>query len=149
MGSAYIDAKLAEDIDSNALFGLKGDALPYTSKWSGRFSVDYATPVTDSMTASFGTSLTYVGQRRGEFVNKAPDGTAPDAPFRQVYPDYVTLDINAGLDINDFNVQLFVQNVTNKRGVIGGGFNNQSNFNPNWFNFTQPRTVGLNVGYKF
>lgn len=146
---AYIDAKLAEDIASNALFGLKGDALPYTSKWSGRFSLDYVTPVTDSMTASFGAALTYVGQRRGEFVNKAPDGTAPDAPFRQVYPDYVTLDINAGLDINDFNVQLFVQNVTNKRGVIGGGFNNQSTFNPNWFNFTQPRTVGLNVGYKF
>jgi iron complex outermembrane recepter protein len=146
---AYIDAKLAQDIASNALFGLKGDALPYTSKWSGRFSVDYVTPVTESMTASFGAALTYVGQRRGEFVNKAPDGTAPDAPLRQVYPDYASLDLNAGLDINAFTVQVFVQNATNKRGVLGGGFNNQSTFNPNWFNYTQPRTVGVNVSYNF
>ncbi|MBB3859395.1 outer membrane receptor protein involved in Fe transport [Novosphingobium hassiacum] len=146
---AYIDAKLAEDINSNALFGLKGDALPYNSKWSGRFSVDYVRPLSDSVTASFGASLTYVGNRRGEFVNKAPDGTAPDAPLRQVYPEYAALDLNAGLDINAFTVQVFLQNVTNKRGVIGGGFNNQTSFNPNWFNYTQPRTIGLNVSHKF
>jgi len=29
------------------------------------------------------------------------------------------------------------------------GFYNQSTFNANWFNYAQPRTVGLNLGYEF
>lgn len=147
--AALIDSKLAENIGSNALFGAKGDRLPYTSKWSGRFSFDYVAPVTDSVTASFGATLTYVGQRQGEFVNIDPETGLAQPELRQVYPDYATLDLNAGVDIDAFSVKLFIQNVSNKRGVIGGGFNNQTTFNPNWFNYTQPRTIGLNVGYSF
>jgi outer membrane receptor protein involved in Fe transport len=146
---AYIDAKLAEDVASNALYGVKGDRLPYTSKWSGRVSADYVTPLTDIATAKLGAALTYVGQRRGEFLNRLPDGSAPDATLRQVYPKYTTLDLNAGVDVNNLSFSLFVQNVSNKRGVIGGGFNNQTTFNPNFFNFTQPRTIGVNVELNF
>ncbi len=46
-------------------------------------------------------------------------------------------------------VNAFVQNVTDKRGVAGGGFNNQTNYNAYWFNYIQPRTIGLSLEKTF
>ena len=141
---AYVDATLREEfIDANFFAG-KGDRLPFSSKNSGRFSFDYEAPVSDRVTASFGASATYVGKRRGEFV---PAEAA--APLRASYPGYVQFDVNAGLAFDDWKLNLFVQNLTNKHGIIGGGFGNQTSFNENWFNYAQPRTVGLTVEKKF
>lgn len=144
MWGAYIDATLRESFLSDAVFAAKGDRLPYSSKYSGRLSIDYEAAVSDEVTASVGAAVTYVGDRKGEFVF-----AESVAPLRQTYPSYAQVDLNAGLDFNQWSLNLFIQNVTDKRGVIGGGFFNQTSFNENWFNFTQPRTVGLNVEYSF
>jgi outer membrane receptor protein involved in Fe transport len=142
---AYVDATLREDAVSNANFyAVKGDRLPYSSKHTGRFSFDYEAPVSGRVTASFGASATYVGNRKGEFVP-----TAAEAPLRANYPGYVQFDLTAGLEFDNWNVNLFVQNLTNKHGVIGGGFWNQTSFNENWFNYAQPRTVGVNAEFTF
>ncbi|MWV26857.1 TonB-dependent receptor [Aurantiacibacter rhizosphaerae] len=142
---AFVDATLQEGFASEALFAEEGDRLPFSSRHSGRFSVDYETPIAaGDAFAMFGASATYVGERKGEFV---PFPAA--APLRASYPGYVQFDAHAGLDFDNWNVNLFVQNLTNKHGVIGGGFYNQSTFNENWFNYTQPRTVGINVAYDF
>jgi outer membrane receptor protein involved in Fe transport len=85
-----------------------------------------------------------VGNRKGEFVP-----TTAEAPLRANYPGYVQFDLTAGLEFDNWNVNLFVQNLTNKHGVIGGGFWNQTSFNQNWFNYAQPRTVGLNAEHRF
>ena len=142
---AYVDATLRESFASGAVYAAEGDRLPFSSKNSGRFSFDYEAPVSDGdITASFGASATYVGERKGEFVP-----SLADAPLRASYPGYVQFDIHSGLDFDSWNLNVFVQNLTNKHGVIGGGFYNQSTFNANWFNYAQPRTVGLNLGYDF
>lgn len=141
---AYTDATLRDGFAAATVFAASGDRLPYTSKWSGRFSIDYAAPLSDIATGSIGAALTYVGDRRGEFV-----ASEAETSLRQVYPEYATLDINAGLEIEKLKFNFFVQNVTNKRGLIGGGYYNQTSFNNNWFNYTPPRTIGLNVEYSF
>lgn len=32
---------------------------------------------------------------------------------------------------------------------VEGSYYNQTSFNNNWFNYTQPRTIGVNVEYAF
>ena len=141
---SYVDATLREEFIAANFYAVKGDRLPYSSKNSGRFSFDYTAPVGNDAKASFGAAATYVGNRRGEFV---PSQTQAD--LRAVYPGYVQFDVNAGIKVNNWNVNAFVQNITNKRGVIGGGFWNQTSYNANWFNYMPPRTIGINAELNF
>ncbi|MEP6868974.1 MAG: hypothetical protein ABJA20_10705, partial [Novosphingobium sp.] len=71
------------------------------------------------------------------------------APLRATYPGYVQFGINAGVEVGNFTFSAFVQNLTNKHGVIGGGFWNQTSYNEKLFNYAQPRTIGANVEFKF
>ena len=142
---AYTDAKLRQDFSSlSTAFAQKGDRLPYSSRISGRFTATQAFPLANGLDARVGGSLTYVGDRVGEFV---PSPAL--APQRQQYPAYTQLDLNAGVRYDDWRVNAFVQNVTDKRGVAGGGFNNQTNYNAYWFNYIQPRTIGLSLEKTF
>jgi len=141
---SYIDATLREAFVDANFYALKGDRLPFSSKNSGRFSFDYQTGVAEDTELTFGGSATYVGRRRGEFVPF--EGVAP---LRANYPGYVQFDVNAALNIRNWTLSAYVQNLTNKRGVIGGGFWNNTNYNANWFNYAQPRTVGINAEVKF
>ena len=142
---AYIDSQLREAFAENvAVYAAKGDRLPFSSRYSGRASAGYETSLGGDFIGSIGTSVTYVGMRKGEFVI-----TAAAAPLRQTYPSYVQVELNAGLKYQDWKLNMFVQNLTNSKGLIGGGYNNQYNFNPNWLNYVQPRTIGMSVERKF
>jgi outer membrane receptor protein involved in Fe transport len=141
---SYVDATLREEFVDANFYAAKGDRLPFSSEHSGRLSFDYKAPVSSETTLSFGGSATYAGRRRGEFVP-----FAGVAPLRANYPGYVQFDINAGVQSDHWSLNLFMQNLTNKHGVIGGGFWNQTSFNADWFNYAQPRTVGLNAEYRF
>jgi outer membrane receptor protein involved in Fe transport len=82
--------------------------------------------------------------RQGEFVPFAGvAGLGAD------YPGYVQFDLTAGLEFDNWKLNAFVQNLTNKHGVIGGGFWNQTSFNADWLNSAQPRTVGVNAEFTF
>lgn len=141
---SYVEATLREEfIDAN-FYAAKGDRLPYSSEHSGRFAFDYKAPVGRNIDVRFGGSATYVGERKGEFV---PFQAA--APLRATYPGYVQFDVNAGLEFEKLTISAFIQNLTNKHGVIGGGYWNQTTYNANWFNYAQPRTIGANIEYKF
>ncbi|NLR70471.1 TonB-dependent receptor [Novosphingobium sp. ERN07] len=141
---SYVDAKLREEFVDANFFAQAGDRLPFSSQHSGRFSFGYKTMVDEEAELSFGGAATYVGERKGEFV---PFEAA--APLRATYPGYVQFDLNASLEIRNLTLSAYVQNLTNKRGVIGGGFWNQTSYNTNWFNYSQPRTVGINAEVKF
>ena len=142
---AYVDAILREDAVGNANFyALKGDRLPFSSKHSGRVSFEYSAPVKVDAEVSFGASASYVGSRQGEFVP-----FAGVADLRAEYPGYVQFDLNASVKVDNFTISAFIQNLTNKHGVIGGGFWNQTSFNADWFNYAQPRTIGVNAEVKF
>lgn len=141
---SYVDATLREEFVDANFYAVKGDRLPYSSKHSARFAADYEMAVNANLTTHFGASATYVGQRKGEFVP-----FEEVAPLRATYPGYVQFDLNASAEFDAFKISAFVQNVTNKHGVIGGGFWNQTTYNPNYFNFAQPRTIGLNAEVNF
>lgn len=142
---AYNDAQVRERFGSDvAIFADKGDQLPYSSKYSGRVSVDYEAPVFGDIVGFVGAAASYVGKRRGEFVF-----SEPEIPSRETYSSYTQLDLSAGLATIDWKLNLFVRNATNKRTATGGGYYNQSSFNDLWSNYTQPRTFGLSLEREF
>jgi iron complex outermembrane recepter protein len=134
-------AKLTEPFpSSSSVYGNPGDRLPYSTRFSGRLSLQQDFPLTAATTGFVGASVSYVGDRFGEFAS------AFGPPQRQYYPSYAQTDLRAGAHFNDWLVNLYCNNVTDKRGVLNGGLNF---FPPNAFNYIQPRTIGLSIVRTF
>lgn len=136
---SYNDAKLVEDFPANSLVaGLKGDRLPFSGKFSTSITADYSFPL-GAATGTVGAAYSYVGKRLGNFQ--------PTGVTRQSYASYGKVDLTAGVEIDDIKVSAFVNNVTNKRGLIGGGVGTLISVSA--FNLIQPRTFGFSVSKEF
>jgi iron complex outermembrane recepter protein len=134
---AWNDAVLTRDLPpGSASMGLRGDRLPASSRVSGNTSVDYEVPL-GQYVASFGWTMTYVGERMGDFT---------ETTERQVRPAYLTHDLRMGTELNEWNVDLYFNNVTDRRGMVGGGI---GSLNATYFEYIRPRTVALSVGRTF
>jgi iron complex outermembrane recepter protein len=136
------DAHLTAAVPTKAsAFGSEGDRLPYSSRISGNLSLRQEFPLPNNITGFVGGSLAYVGNRFGEFAS-----IFSGSPQRQVYPGFARTDLSTGLRYDDWSVNLFVDNVADKRGLLGGGIATVPAFA---FNVIQPRTVGLNLARRF
>jgi iron complex outermembrane recepter protein len=133
--ATYNSAELTEDFPPSATFayGADGDRLPMSSKTSANLSLEQRFPLGRG-NAYLGGAVSYVGDRLGPF-------RAVGAP-RQYLPSYSKLDLRAGVEINAWSVDIYSNNVTNKRGLLRGG--NGFSF-PYAFYYIQPRTIGLNM----
>ncbi len=143
VNAAYTDAQLTSDTPNGAQ---DGDRLPGTPEWSGALFMDYVVDVGDDLSWQFGGILRYVGDRISTPSSQADSITADS---------YETLDLNAGLTINDrWTVRAYVRNVTDTDGDISRSFsvNNSSLIGgPGFIAVTpvQPRTFGLGVELAF
>ena len=82
--------------------------------------------------------MTYVGDRLGGFTYGV---TQP----REVYPAYVQGDVRSGVRFNGWTVNLFVNNVANRRGLVNGG---EGAF-PNYVVLIPPRMIGVSLAKTF
>jgi iron complex outermembrane receptor protein len=140
--AAWGDAVLTRELPpASSGNGLPGDRLPYSSRYSGNLSLEQTFRIVNGVTAFFGGILTYVGMREGEFVSAFASSTQ-----RQVLPAYTKFDLRAGAQYESWTVNLFADNVTDKRGVIAGGV---GSYPPFGFIYIRPRTVGLSVVKTF
>jgi len=138
--AAWNTAKLTESFPAGSYaVGSSGDRLPYSSRFSGYLSAEQGFPVTDRMSGSVGATVSYVGAREGVFGNIF-------APARQAFPGYTKIDLHAGLTYGSWAGSFFINNLTDKRGLIGGGL---GAFNATEFNIIQPRTLGAVVTKTF
>jgi iron complex outermembrane recepter protein len=135
---AWNAAELTGDLpmDSDAI-GVRHDRLPYSSKFSGTLSADQEIPLTGSVTGFFGGSVSYVGDRLGEFATTA-------SPVRLTFPSYVSFDVRTGAHVGPWSLDLFCSNVADRRGVVGGTATGASGTGINVI-YLQPRTVGLSL----
>jgi outer membrane receptor protein involved in Fe transport len=120
------------------IFGFSGERLPNTARISGNVSTTYDFPLTTDMKGFVGGALTYVGDRQDAFSSVSVE--------RQDLPAYAKLDLRAGTKYDSWTANLYVNNVTDKRGLISGGVGNAI---PYAFYYIQPRTVGLSVTKTF
>lgn len=138
---SYNDAKLTEDLPPEVVaggaYGVSGDRLPFSSQWSGNISLEQEFGLWSTATGFAGGTISYVGDRLGEFT------AGPQIP-RTLAPSYVRADLHVGFRQGDWNLNAYVNNVTDRRGILGGG-----NFNTALLNYIQPRVIGLSISKSF
>jgi len=133
---AYNEAELTAYVPS--IYGYPGDPLPNTPRFSGNFSPKYEFPLWGPATGYVAGTIAFVGAREDVFSQASPE--------RQYLPPYSKTDLRAGTQFNDWTVNVYVNNLTDKRGIISGGYGNAEPFA---FYLIQPRTVGISVAKTF
>ena len=106
---------------------------------SANLSADQDFIISNDWTGFVGASVSYVGSREGPFTLKA-------APQRQIFPAYFKTDLRAGVRYDTWSLNLFVNNLADRRVPLTGGL---GTINPGLFYFMQPRTAGLSVAKTF
>lgn len=136
---AWTDAILTATLPPNInAYGFPGDRLPYSSRFSGNLSFDDDFALPAGVVGFLGGTVSYIGEREGEFAFQSHE--------RQILPSYAQIDLRAGARINDWTLNLFVNNAADKRGMLSGGF---GSIFPFAFNYIQPRTVGISLARRF
>lgn len=135
----YDKAVLTEDLPTSAtISGLSGDRLPISPKWSANGSLRQEFPLGHAVTGYVGGTVTFVGDRTSVFLAKGLT--------RQDLPAYTQLDLNIGARWDGWEVNIYANNVTDKRGVLAGG---RGASIPTSFYYTRPRIVGVSLAKSF
>jgi iron complex outermembrane recepter protein len=136
---AWSDAVLTQGFPpTSTAYGTSGDRLPYDSRFSGSLSLEQYFPLWSSATGFIGGDVSYVGDREGDF-----QGVSQGIPMpRQTYPSYAKTDLRVGIRQSSWTGNLYLNNATDRRGVLNGGL---GQFPPFAFTYIQPRTVGVSI----
>jgi outer membrane receptor protein involved in Fe transport len=141
---AWNNSELTEDPPADVQISAEsGDRLPFSGRYSGNLSVVQELPISTAVSAFFGGSISYLGDRKSEFLAKNP--LLPTPP-RQSFPAYARTDLHAGLRYDTWTATLFVNNVTDKRVPLSGG---RGFYLPFSFTYLEPRSMGLSISKSF
>ena len=136
----YDDAALTQSFPvRSTAYGVSGDRLPYSSRFSGNLSLTQDFLLWRDAIGSVGAAVSYVGNREGIFQSTAT---------RQQYPSYTKTDLHASVKQESWSATVYINNLTDRRGVLNGGL---GYFPENAFNYITPRTVGISIereGFK-
>lgn len=143
-GATYTDSRLSEDMPSVTdpgvdpmPYGLDGDRIPYTPKWSFAGQVHYEVPFSAALTGYFNTNFNYRGASYTNFNSSFDD-------YREA-EDYFLVGARFGVRYESWDTSLFIDNLTDEvpqigLRVTGDGFRVYT---------TRPRTIGLRVSTRF
>lgn len=134
--TSYVDAELTTDVPQfNAV---AGNRLPGSPRYNASLGVQYSFNL-GGYDAYLRSDYAYVG---GFYNNLQEIGTE--------VANYSRLNAKAGIVINQFEVGLYVNNLTNEDAFtwIDAEAGNPLAFDPHG-NRLRPRTIGLNIGYQF
>jgi outer membrane receptor protein involved in Fe transport len=136
---SLMDPKLLTD--SPGLGGQAGDRLPNSPKIAAAITSRYAFELA-SRPAYAGLNVIYQGDRNSSFEN------SPLSP-NYVLPSYVQADLSAGINLGRFDLGLYVRNLTDKRGQLGGDTSETLSVNRTYIRVIDPRTFGINLSAAF
>jgi len=136
---AWTDAKLTEDAPA---LGTSGSRLPNSARLSSNVSGRYAFELA-SRAAYVGATLRQTGARNAGF--DSPTTSVPN--FRMA--GYVLGDLQAGIEIDGWEVAAFVRNLADKRALSNADTALTSFGGPLRATLVQPRTAGINLSKAF
>lgn len=116
--ASYNDATLTKDAPypSN---GKRGDPLPYAPKFTISLGGDYDFDLGNGWHGYVGASYHYVDERSTDFAFSYPiQGVLPPLPSSPTIPAYHTIDLRAGANHGQWNIDAYVKNLTNQRGIV-------------------------------
>lgn len=138
-GWVSYDEAVITEFSSNvqSFYAVPGYQLPFTPRWSGHLSADQKFSLTRDIRGSVGATLSTVGARQSLFTSDAN---------RTILPAYTRVDLHADVSYRDWTVTAYLNNITDRRGLISGGLGNVV---PVSFYIIQPRTIGLSLTRVF
>jgi len=125
---------------SSYINAVSGDRLPYSSRFSGHLMATQVFPLSDSATGFVGGELSYVGDRLSAFTGLG------SAEPREHLPAFAQTDIRVGANEGTWTETFYVNNLTDRRGVLGDGWTGGAVLSQVYI---QPRTIGLAVSKAF
>jgi outer membrane receptor protein involved in Fe transport len=155
LNGAYTNARLTGATPPD-VGGRKGDQLPFTPKLSFGLNGDYHWQLAPKARAHIGASLRHVS---GQTADYDPDFVLANGRQRHVRP-YNVVDLYAGLEFGHFDLEGYIKNLGNSKGVTSTtaltvfGQSPDTGFPlfPNGAIGTgiiRPRTVGVTLGYNY
>jgi iron complex outermembrane recepter protein len=106
---------------------------------------DYDFNITGATTGFVGASYHYQGSKVTDFIGGSPPGYQ-----RPVLPSYQTVDLRTGVDRGGWEVELYVKNVGDSRGINYLTSIMLDGISPPFSApVIQPRTYGLSIRDKF
>jgi outer membrane receptor protein involved in Fe transport len=138
---AVQNAHLTEDqplAATNTNAGLSGDRIPNTPRVTASGSAQYTLPLTAHLDGVLRGEISYVGNSQTYFDSRSV--------YFQTLAAYALADFRAGVQTDSWNATVFLKNAFNKRAEVDKLFQEDS---PLSVFTTRPRTVGLNVNYRF
>jgi iron complex outermembrane recepter protein len=124
---------------TSSAYGVSGTPLPFSSRWSGSVSLDQDFPMGVAATGNVGVSMSYVGERFGDFTS---DAAAP----RDTFPSYNQLNVHAGLIYDSWQFNLAINNISDSRGVLAAGHGFSGDVVANYIT---PRLISFSLTKKF
>jgi iron complex outermembrane receptor protein len=138
---AYTDAKITAD--APGLGAKNGDELPFVPKVQTTLNLDWRFAQFGSYAAAAGASFSYFDNQYTDF------GSSPGNNESHVkLPNYQTLKLQVGIDDGRFSAQVYANNLTNERALVGYSSNGGAG-QTGLGVLIQPRTIGVSAGYKF
>lgn len=138
---AYVDGAARDNVPD--VGAQAGDRLPVTPKWSASLRLGREFTVAGNP-AHAALSWRYVGERNSNFAHSLPPG-----PPNHTLPAYSIFNLNAGVELGAFTVNLFARNLADKRGQVTATTGYLPSGGPMLVSLTQPRTIGFNVQYSY
>jgi len=116
--ASYNDATLTKDAPypSN---GKRGDPLPYAPRFTLGLNGDYDFALGGGWHGYVGASYQYVDERSTDFAFSYPiPGMLPPLPSSPTIPGYHTINLRAGMNRGPWNIDVYIKNLTNQRGIV-------------------------------
>lgn len=114
-----------------------GDRIPQTPRWTASASVDRLVPLGGELQGDLGATVRYQSSRFSSFPGSLTDPN-------QRLPGVTTIDLRAGLHFGDYQLQVRVENLTDRLSVA-----NYTPGNPSYAYLTRPRTFVLSASASF
>jgi outer membrane receptor protein involved in Fe transport len=134
--------------DSPAAGIAKGDPLLNIPHFTSAASLTYGQFLPNEMLATVRVDYNYVGPRSE--ITLVGGDPAEALPGYQSLPSYFLADARAALSKDNWTLSLFANNLTNKHAALS--YLNINSFNLYSYNrvaTNQPRTIGLELSYKY
>ena len=139
--AAYTDAYLTEDAPD--LGAEDGDPLSYVPEWNFGLLTDYEWQTKGGSLAYVGGSLGYTGERPAGLGNRDSDGN-----IREI-DSYTTLNLRAGLQLENWYVELYGKNLTDEAGINNIDSADEDYTGRVGLGYIRPRTYGVMIGVNF
>ncbi len=129
-----------EEEEEGGVPGLKGDRMPHVPKFTGSAAIQYRHPLGQSgdWDGIARADISYVGSSRTKF--------RPNDPFFHIKRSYALVNFRIGVEADDWNASIFINNVFDKRADVNivEGFADTLQIFTN-----RPRTAGVNIKKRF